>query len=82
MAEPSPKSNNFIWIGSYPECEAEGLQGVKSLTSVETQTSDAQCSHDSVVSTFGTLIANKANGEKATIGLSLLAKSRMTVIQN
>ena len=49
---------------------------MKSYTSVETQETDAECSQDSIVTNFGTLIANKANGEKAIVGLSGLAASR------
>ena len=74
-AEPSPKVN-FIGIGSFPECEAEGVEDVKSYSTVATQESDAECNIDSIVTTFATLIANKINGEKAIISVSGLANSR------
>ena len=35
--------------------------------------SDAKFTQDSIVTTFGTLIANKVNGEKVIIGLASLA---------
>ena len=73
--EPSPKVS-LIWIGSFPECEAEKVEDVKSYSLVGTQESDAQCTENSVVTTFRTLIANNANGEKVIIGLSNLARSR------
>ena len=75
-AEPSPSKVELLWIGSFPECEAEGLQGVKSLTTVGTEKSDAQCTQKSIVTTSFSLIANKVNGEKDIIGLAGLADSR------
>ena len=55
---------------------AEGVGDVKSYTQIAAQESDAQCTQDSIVTPFFTLIANKVNGEKAIIGLSILAVSR------
>ena len=75
IAEPSPKVD-VIWIGSFPECQAEGAQDVKSYTSVGVEQSNAQCTLEGSVTTFWTLIANKANGEKAIINVAGLADSR------
>ena len=52
------------------------MQGVKSYSQIATQESDDQCTQDSIVTPFSTLIANKVNGEKDIIGLSILASSR------
>ena len=41
-----------------------------------TQQSDTFCTQDSIENFWGTLIANKANGEKAIVGLAVLALSR------
>ena len=47
-----------------------------SYTIVQTQETDADCSRDSIVDKFGSLIANKGNGEKVIVGLTDLAGSR------
>ena len=49
---------------------------MKSYTSVETQETDAECTQDSIVTNYGSLIANKANGEKSIVNLAALAASR------
>ena len=49
---------------------------MKSYTLVAAQETDAQCTQDSIVTTSGNLIANKANGEKVIVGLTDLARSR------
>ena len=49
---------------------------MKSYTLVATHEIDAQCTKDSIENFWGTLIANKANGEKAIVGLAVLALSR------
>ena len=40
------------------------------------QESDTQCTQDSIVTNVDTIVANKANGEKVSVGLSSLARSR------
>ena len=60
-------------MGSFKDCKGKD-SGNYSVVNV--QTSDAQCTQDSIVATFGALIATKANGKKAIINLANLAKSR------
>ena len=73
-AKPEPnKKVGFNWITNFHECEGKESGN---YTRVSAQKSDAQCSSESVVTTFGALIPYKPNGEKAVIKLSTLASSR------
>ena len=78
MANPGPtKKNNFLWLGFYKDCEGKD-SGNYSI--VITQTSDAQCTQDSIVSTFGILFATKTNGQKTIINFVNLATSRYPAV--
>ena len=71
-----PEPNNklgFNWITTFHDCVGKDSGN---YTRVSAQESDAQCSANSVKTTFGALIASKSNGEKAVIKLSTLASSR------
>ena len=60
-------------ITNFAECE--GKDG-GNYTHVLSQDNDVQCTQKSIVVKSMILIANKANGEKAIVGLTPLSRAR------